>query len=132
MIADIVRNVRLIWRLFTDRHVPVWTKAVPLLALAYVIFPLDFIPDALLGLGQLDDLTIVLLGLKAFISLSPADIVAQYRNKLRQETRAGRRTPSTLPIVCSITNGRMIERTTCKFWQIPKGGAVLARSHHWE
>ena len=51
------------------------------LALAYVIFPLDFIPDALLGLGQLDDLTIVLLGLKAFIGLSPADIVAQYRTQ---------------------------------------------------
>lgn len=86
VIADVVRNVRLIWRLFTDRHVPLWTKAVPFLALAYVIFPLDFIPDALLGLGQLDDLTIVLLGLKAFIGLSPADIVAQYRNKLRQDS----------------------------------------------
>ena len=66
-----------------------WTKAVPLLALAYVVFPLDFIPDALLGLGQLDDLTIILLGLKAFVSFSPADLVSQYDHKLRREDAGG-------------------------------------------
>lgn len=88
-IADIARNARLIWRLYKDRRVPLWNKAVPLLALAYVVFPLDFIPDALLGLGQLDDLTIILLGLKAFVSLSPAALVSQHDHKLRQED-AGR------------------------------------------
>ncbi len=31
-----------------------------ILAMAYVVSPLDFIPDALLGLGQLDDVTIFL------------------------------------------------------------------------
>ena len=85
-IAEVARNIRLIWRLFSDRHVPLWTKAIPFLALAYVIWPIDIVPDALLGLGQLDDLTIILLGLKAFISLSPAAIVDQYRNKLRQDS----------------------------------------------
>lgn len=84
VIADMARNARLIWKLFTDRRVPLWTKVIPLAALAYVIWPFDLALDSILGLGQLDDLTIVLLGLKAFISLSPAAIVSQYRGQLRQ------------------------------------------------
>jgi uncharacterized membrane protein YkvA (DUF1232 family) len=83
-ITSLVSNVRLIWRLFTDRRVPWWTKLIPLAALAYVIWPFDLALDTMLGLGQLDDLAIVLLGLKTFVSLSPAAIVAQYRNQLRQ------------------------------------------------
>jgi hypothetical protein len=49
-----------------------------LLAAFYVISPIDIIPDALLGIGQVDDLLLVLIGMRMFISLCPPEIVSQY------------------------------------------------------
>lgn len=78
----IVREVRLAWRLWRDRRVPVWVKGVPLLSMLYIIWPLDFLKDPLLGLGQLDDLGILLLGLTLFISLAPNDLVERHRREM--------------------------------------------------
>jgi len=77
-IRDAVRQFRLAWRLFWDRRVPLWTKIIPPAVLAYVVSPIDFIPDPGLGLGQLDDVAIVLLGIKLFIELAPPDVVREH------------------------------------------------------
>lgn len=77
-LIGIGRTFRLAWRLFRDRRVPIWVKAVPFLALAYVLWPLDVFPDFGFGLGQLDDLGIILIGIKAFIGLCPQDLVRGY------------------------------------------------------
>jgi uncharacterized membrane protein YkvA (DUF1232 family) len=78
----LVQDLRLAWRLLQDSRVPWLVKAVPVAAMAYIVSPIDFAPDFLLGLGQLDDLAILLLGLKAFISLSPRDVVEQHLRNL--------------------------------------------------
>ncbi|MCX7682584.1 MAG: DUF1232 domain-containing protein [Anaerolineae bacterium] len=77
-IRDVVRQVRLAWRLFWDRRVPLWTKIIPPAVLAYILSPVDFIPDPGLGLGQLDDVALVLLGIKLFIELAPPDVVREH------------------------------------------------------
>ncbi len=77
-IRDAIRQVRLAWRLFWDRRVPLWTKIIPPAILAYIVSPIDFIPDPGLGLGQLDDIAIALLGLKLFIELAPPDVVREH------------------------------------------------------
>ncbi len=77
-LRDAVRQVRLAWRLFWDRRVPLWTKIIPSAVLAYIVSPIDFIPDPGLGLGQLDDVAIALLGLKLFIELAPPDVVREH------------------------------------------------------
>ena len=74
-LPGIVRQARLAWRLWRDRRVPAWAKGVPLLSLLYLIWPLDLLADPLLGLGQLDDLGVILLGLTLFISLVPKELV---------------------------------------------------------
>ncbi|MEA3338529.1 MAG: DUF1232 domain-containing protein, partial [Chloroflexota bacterium] len=79
---EAARQGRLAWRLFWDSRVPSWTKVIPPTALAYVIFPMDIIPDMALGLGQLDDLAVVLLGLKLFIELAPPDVVREHLRAL--------------------------------------------------
>jgi uncharacterized membrane protein YkvA (DUF1232 family) len=66
----ILNDVRTAWRLFRDRRVPAVAKAIPMLSLLYVIMPFDLIPDWLLGLGQLDDLVVVVLGLRLFVAVA--------------------------------------------------------------
>lgn len=81
-IRDVVRQARLAWRLFWDRRVPLWTKLIPLLALAYIIFPADILPDLALGFGKFDDIAILLIGVKLFIELSPPDVVREHLRAL--------------------------------------------------
>jgi uncharacterized membrane protein YkvA (DUF1232 family) len=50
--------------------------------LGYVLVPVDLVPDVALGLGQLDDVAVVLLGLKLFIELSPPDVVRDHLRAL--------------------------------------------------
>jgi len=53
-------------------------KVIPLGTFVYMISPVDLVPDAILGFGQVDDLMVLLLGLKMFIDLCPPDIVAEH------------------------------------------------------
>jgi uncharacterized membrane protein YkvA (DUF1232 family) len=81
-IKDVARQARLAWRLFWDQRVPLWTKLIPPVALGYVFFPLDIIPDVVPGLGQLDDVAVLLIGVKLFIELSPPDVVHEHLRAL--------------------------------------------------
>ncbi len=78
-LTDIVRNARLVFRLLGDARVPAWQKAIPLGAVLYVLSPIDLIPDMFVGLGQLDDIAILLLGVKLFLDLIPRDIMTEHR-----------------------------------------------------
>lgn len=74
----LVKSVRLGWRLLRDPMVPAWTKLIPAGALLYVVLPVDLVPDTLLVFGQLDDLGVLLLALRTFISMCPAQIVQRH------------------------------------------------------
>ncbi|MGJ8634103.1 MAG: YkvA family protein [Luteolibacter sp.] len=43
-----------------DSETPAWAKSVIVGALGYLIFPMDFIPDAILGAGFTDDWSVIL------------------------------------------------------------------------
>lgn len=47
---------RKVWSYFRDRRVPLWRKAVGILAVVYLFSPVDFVPDVLPVIGWLDDL----------------------------------------------------------------------------
>ena len=81
-IQDGVRQFRLAWRLFWDERVPLWTKIIPPVALGYVLFPFDIITDLAPGVGQLDDIAVVLIGLQLFVELSPPDVVREHLRAL--------------------------------------------------
>jgi uncharacterized membrane protein YkvA (DUF1232 family) len=82
-LEDVVRQLRLAWRLFFDERVPLWTKVVPPAALAYVLSPIDILSDfPPVGLNQLDDVAIVFLGIKMFIELAPPDVVREHLEDL--------------------------------------------------
>jgi len=63
----IIENIKLVPPMIRDylqgkyRKVPYWTFGAILLAVLYVLSPLDAIPDYILGLGQIDDALVVWL-----------------------------------------------------------------------
>lgn len=83
ILAEVVRNARLSWRLFRDPRVSNITKLIiPGLAAAYLLFPVDLIPDVFPVAGQLDDLAVILLGMKFFVDLCPSWLVQLHRDTL--------------------------------------------------
>jgi uncharacterized membrane protein YkvA (DUF1232 family) len=76
--VSLVKNLRLSWRLFRDPLVPILPKLIPLGAVLYILLPTDLVPDFFLGLGQMDDLGVFLLSLRAFVNLCPAGIVQRH------------------------------------------------------
>jgi uncharacterized membrane protein YkvA (DUF1232 family) len=70
--------LKLFVRLAKDPRVPLRTKLLLAGVLAYLIFPADVFPDFLLGLGQLDDLVVIFLGLKLFLRLCPKEAVQEH------------------------------------------------------
>ncbi len=77
-LKDFFRQFQLAWRLLLDSRIPVAIKVIPFGTFAYMISPIDLVPDAVLGFGQVDDIMVLLLGLKMFIDLCPPDIVAEH------------------------------------------------------
>lgn len=75
---SLVNRGRLAFRLMKDSRVPIYLKAMPAMALLYVLSPLDFIPDIAVGLGQLDDIGILLAGIEGFIALCPQYVVDEH------------------------------------------------------
>lgn len=78
----VIKQAKLVWMLFRDKHVSMWTKAILPLSVIYLVSPIDLIPDVFLGLGQLDDLGVILLGMSMFVRLCPPDVVAYYMRQL--------------------------------------------------
>ena len=87
--------VKLTWRLFLDERVPVYRKAILILAellavvfaIAYLVNPLDF--DFIPIFGRIDDLligafVILVPGAWLFIRLSPEHIVREHVERITQ------------------------------------------------
>ena len=81
VLAEIMRNGKLAWRLLKDPRVSLAYKLIiPGLAGLYLLFPADLLPDFFPVLGQLDDLAVIALAVKLFIQLVPVEIVSQHRD----------------------------------------------------
>ncbi len=70
------RNLRLIWRLLTDKRVHPLLKLLPIGSLVYLLAP-DFLP-----LNPIDDAVILWLGSYLFLELCPPELVAEHRHHI--------------------------------------------------
>jgi uncharacterized membrane protein YkvA (DUF1232 family) len=84
LVRTLFSHVKLTLRLLREPQVPLLLKTVPLLAGLYLVSPLDFVPDVLPILGQLDDLGVLLLALEAFLKWCPAPAVEYHRAAMTQ------------------------------------------------
>jgi uncharacterized membrane protein YkvA (DUF1232 family) len=79
MVFGAIRQARLSWRLLKDPRVPTLLKVLlPVLAVVYTVSPLDFVPDFLPVLGQLDDVSLLIAALALFTRLAPSAVVAEH------------------------------------------------------
>jgi uncharacterized membrane protein YkvA (DUF1232 family) len=70
--------VMLLARMIKDPRVPTAEKALFLGAIVYVISPIDFIPDVLPFIGQVDDIYVVALTLLRLVSKTDDAVIRQH------------------------------------------------------
>jgi len=78
--------IRLVWALLRDSRVPPRQKLILVGIAAYLVLPIDLIPDFVPVLGQLDDLAVVVLGLDLFIRSAPQAVVDEHMARIAQDS----------------------------------------------
>lgn len=77
LLMNVLNRLRLVIKLMGDQRVPGLVKMLPVAAVLYLLSPIDLIPDMAVGLGQLDDLGILILGINSFIQMAPQHVVQE-------------------------------------------------------
>jgi len=83
-------EIRALFLAGRDPRTPWYARALALLIAAYVLSPLDLIPDFIPLVGHLDDLVIVPAGLALAIRLVPPGVMAEARQQARRAQATGR------------------------------------------
>ena len=86
---SLVNRLRLTWRLMLDGRVPLWLKVIPFAPIAYLLWPIDLLPDLFPFLGQLDDLGMFIVGMETFIALAPRQVVQEHQAELEAGNAGG-------------------------------------------
>jgi uncharacterized membrane protein YkvA (DUF1232 family) len=86
LVIKLPTYARVVWGILRDPRTPIGLKGMLAAALAYVVLPVDLIPDVIPILGQADDLTVLLLVLDLFIQNAPAEVRAEHTARARNGT----------------------------------------------
>ena len=90
--AQLLRHVpsfgRLYWRLWRDPRVSILPKALLALMAAYVVMPLDIVPEFVPVIGAMDDLAVAIVGLWLFVRLCPPPVVREHVRRIAAETES--------------------------------------------
>jgi len=89
--------LKLFWRLFQDPRVPAYKKIIPVISgiicAAYIILPIDVLPDFVAFVGHLDDTTVVLIIMTptiwGFVRSCPKDIVKEHAHQINDRISHG-------------------------------------------
>ena len=82
---EIWQQLRLVIYLIRDPEVPFYLKLLPFAGFVYALFPFDLITDLIPIIGQLDDVTALLVSSKVFIELAPQQVVARHMQTIREQ-----------------------------------------------
>jgi uncharacterized membrane protein YkvA (DUF1232 family) len=75
---------RLYWRLFRDRRVSIWPKALLVLTAMYLLLPFDVLPDFVPLIGAVDDLILVIAACRLFMYMCPRDVVLEHVRRISE------------------------------------------------
>jgi uncharacterized membrane protein YkvA (DUF1232 family) len=85
-VRDLKTEAHAVYLASKDPRVPWYAKALAACVLAYLLSPIDLIPDFIPVIGYLDDLIIVPAGLLLVIRLIPVEVMAEHRETARLAT----------------------------------------------
>ena len=77
-ISELPNFLRLLYGLITDSRVPAIDKLVVAGAIAYILLPVDVIPDFIPFLGEVDDVFLLMLALQRLIANAGRAVVQTY------------------------------------------------------
>ncbi len=69
-------DARLLWRALRHPQAPGWLKPAALALVAYVIWPVDLIPDFLPFVGVMDDIVLIPLAIRFLLDRLPVALRA--------------------------------------------------------
>lgn len=72
--------VILLRRLLGDPRVPLRSKIIVAGTVAYLVSPIDLVPDFVPGFGQLDDVVVAILALHSILNRVDEDVVLEHWN----------------------------------------------------
>jgi uncharacterized membrane protein YkvA (DUF1232 family) len=70
-------DARMLWRALRHPQAPRWLAPAVLLLVAYVLWPVDLIPEAIPVLGLMDDVVLVPLAIRFLLGRLPAGLQAE-------------------------------------------------------
>lgn len=70
--------LKLLYRLFKDKRVPMAEKALLVGAIAYVVSPIDILPDVIPFIGQVDDLYLIALVTLRLLSRTGDEVLREH------------------------------------------------------
>jgi uncharacterized membrane protein YkvA (DUF1232 family) len=77
-LRDLPRFLRLLAGLLLDRDVSLLDRALVIGAIAYIVSPLDFVPDVIPFLGQVDDLFLLVAAVQRLVKRAGRRTVMRY------------------------------------------------------
>lgn len=71
-------TIGLLRRIATDTTLPVRVRARVWLLLAYLLFPIDLVPDFLPVIGYADDVVVVVIALRGVVRVAGSDVIERH------------------------------------------------------
>jgi uncharacterized membrane protein YkvA (DUF1232 family) len=84
---DLVQQAKLAYNLMFDPRVHPVAKLIPIAAVAYLFMPFDVVADVVPLAGQLDDMAVLLFGMRMFFEFSPPQVVEEHLKRLARTVR---------------------------------------------
>ena len=75
---------------YRDPRVPLYARIFAGCVVGYAFSPIDFIPDFIPIIGHLDDLIIIPFGIKMALSMIPANVMLESREKAQDISSQGK------------------------------------------
>jgi uncharacterized membrane protein YkvA (DUF1232 family) len=82
MLRSLLRSGRLAWRLLRDSRTPLGLKLFLGSAVLLIVSPINWIPNFIPVLGQMEDLALLALALNLFLRWVPGELKAEYEAAL--------------------------------------------------
>jgi uncharacterized membrane protein YkvA (DUF1232 family) len=78
-----------LYLVYKDPRVPLRVKIIILLVIAYLLSPIDLIPDFIPVLGYLDDFLLITVGIPILLKMVPKEIMNEHRENAKTKFSEG-------------------------------------------